>query len=112
MRKDIPQSGWVDFLMRFAKENEGKRVKLTVQTPQEGEKLLSKQPLVAFEGDCSGDIVQGVKIVTGEEGDNPDNLFHYIESPQEIQSIEDDDGRLMGAVISARDQTSIVELAA
>jgi len=89
MTKDVPQTNWADFLMNFASENEGSKVRLLIL--QNGEKKLLKEGhLISFEGDCSGEMVNAIKTVIGEEGAEPDNLFHNIESPKEVSILEND----------------------
>lgn len=111
MRKEIPQSNWVDLLMRFAKDNEGRVVRLTVETSQEGEKLLGELPLVAFEGDCSGEIVKAVKVVLGAEGEHPDNLFHVIQFPEIVEIEESKDGTVNKLIVRDKQgRVSILEI--
>jgi hypothetical protein len=102
MIKELPKSSWVDFLMDFAKDHEGEVVDLYVDNG-EGEKLIAENQLISFEGDCDGEIVNGVKVVIGEEGDNPDNLFHFVKSPQKIEFDEDDDGVVESITIEDSD---------
>lgn len=87
MEKEIPEKDWANFLMAVAVSNQGKKVALYLQIKDEEERKIGTMPLVAIEGDCRGDIVDGVKIVIGEMGDdNPDNLFHYVDDPQSIKA--------------------------
>ncbi len=76
--------------MHFARENTGKNVRIYVENDVGGKKMIGANPLISFEGDCDGNIVNGVKIVAGEEGSNPANVFHFIKSPQKI-SIEENE---------------------
>jgi len=92
MRKEIPESSWVDYLMQFAKENEGKQAEVRVDFGGEKNRLLGQDALIAFEGDCDGEIVNGVKVVLGGEGDGPDNIFHRIGRPTKLIVYEREDG--------------------
>lgn len=94
MQKQISETNWADYLMTFARENEGKMVKMYVENGGEGKNLIGHDPLISFEGDCDGDIVNGVKIVVGEEGDKPNNVFHLVPSPRSMEVEERDDGTI------------------
>ncbi len=83
MDQKLPRENWVEFLNSFAKSNEGKMVSLYVEAG-EGERQIGENNLIAFEGDCAGEIVNGVKVVIGGEGENFENLVHYIKTPASI----------------------------
>lgn len=106
MKKELPKSSWVQFLNNFSKENENQLVKLyLIQNDQKN--LLKEGHLVSFEGDCSGDIVKELKIVIGEEGDTPDNLFHYIKSPKNLSIEENEDTGLVESIFITNDSGAI-----
>jgi hypothetical protein len=103
MMKEMPKSSWVDFLMNFAKNHEGQIVRLYAEDGFEGKKLVGENMLIAFEGDCDGEIVNGVKVVIGDEGDNPNNVFHFIKSPQKIEVDEDENGVIGQVILESSD---------
>ncbi|MEK9156417.1 MAG: hypothetical protein AAB360_03945 [Patescibacteria group bacterium] len=103
MIKDLPESSWVEFLMNFAKDHRGELVSLYAENETDGRRLIGRNQLIALEGDCVGEIVRGVKIVIGGEGDHPDNLFHFIKSPQSITIDENEDGTISEVILESGD---------
>ncbi len=83
MKKELPKENWVDFLMNFAKNNEGKMVRVYAKGMGGGTAELGQNKLISFEGDCSGEIVNGVRLVIGN-GPQAGSLFHYISAPTHI----------------------------
>ncbi|OQA04072.1 MAG: hypothetical protein BWY68_00529 [bacterium ADurb.Bin400] len=105
MEKEIPESNWVEFLMEFAKNHQGEMVKIYIKSDELSKSLIGEDPLIAFEGDCAGEIVRGVKVIVGEEGEHPDNLFHYIASPRKIRVEENQNGEITRLMIESVEGT-------
>ena len=90
MKKELPKENWVQLLSDFAIYNEGSLVSLYTKS-KEGERQIGENNLIAFEGDCDGEIVNGVKIVIGGEGESPKELVHYVKSPVSISYEENEE---------------------
>lgn len=89
MIKNIPKTNWAEYLLDFAKDNEGKKVKLFGQD-NDGIRLIGRDRLIAFEGECDGNMIHIIKIVVGAEGEKPENVFHYVQSPLSLKVEEND----------------------
>jgi len=83
LTKELPESSWGEFLMDFSKSNEGKAVKVSAQFKEGSIRTLGQNKLITFEGDCTGDVWERVKVAIGDmEGGSPDALFHTVTFPK------------------------------